>query len=59
MTQQNELKKCPFCGGKARTIQIHADHIIYCETCKAKTGAMISEAEAERAWNIRAGRLKK
>lgn len=62
-----ELKPCPFCGGKAklhatttRTYPNHCKHYCYCEKCYA-TGQSFSDFEddgssvfkAVEAWNRR------
>ena len=64
----DELKPCPFCGGKAklyatitRTYPNHCKHYCYCEKCYA-TGESFSDLEndgssvfkAIEAWNRRA-----
>lgn len=54
-----DLKNCPFCGGKAITRRRSPDHImrnkyfICCSECKNKTGYYDSEEEAIKAWNKR------
>lgn len=52
-----ELKPCPFCGGKARlrsgTIVTLPMHQVYCLSCGAGCGHRYTEAEAIEAWNTR------
>lgn len=53
-----ELKTCPFCGGRAKVYKGHslyADKIptrIYCAKCGARTGICLSE-RALKLWNTR------
>lgn len=52
----NELKPCPFCGGKAyiTTFDVFGGvHYAVCRNCKARVGKP-SEADAVAAWNRRA-----
>ena len=54
-----ELKNCPFCGGKAILRKRRPDHImngksfVCCTECKNKTGYYEKEQDAINAWNIR------
>ena len=49
------LKPCPFCGGKARVMQMGYPHWIYCKECGAQVHAgTTDEKDSERAWNKRA-----
>lgn len=49
------LKPCPFCGGKARVMQMGYPHWIYCEKCGAKIHAgTTDEKDSIMAWNKRA-----
>lgn len=58
---ENDLKFCPFCGGKAKTVMLMTDYgtwnIVRCTQCRASTGEVLTEEEAIKAWNRRAGRL--
>lgn len=50
-----ELKPCPFCGGKAMSHPYSKDDFtIYCKDCKAEIGWREKE-EAIKAWNTRKG----
>ena len=57
-----ELKRCPFCGGKAEVLKVNYDRyrIITCNLCRIKfgiltrSGAFHTEQEAIEAWNRRA-----
>jgi len=59
-----ELKNCPFCGGKAISRRRRPDHImngkyfISCVECKNKTHYYDSEEEAIAAWNKRVEVIK-
>lgn len=59
-----ELKNCPFCGGKAIIRRRNPDHIMRdkyfacCTSCKNKTGYYDTEEEAVVAWNKRVGVIK-
>jgi len=48
----NELKNCPFCGGKAREILKVNESYIICSSCKAKTHNL-GCPENRRYWNMR------
>ena len=53
-----ELKPCPFCGGKAHVMKMGYPHWIYCEVCGARVhGRVVGEEEGEKAsieaWNRR------
>ena len=52
-----ELKKCPFCGGKAHLEDMGYPHHVYCTRCGAKvTGIGYSEDgenDAIEKWNTR------
>lgn len=51
----NELKPCPFCGGKARRYYGHTDlYGVVCKKCAAKIYGYGSKASATKAWNRRA-----
>lgn len=52
----NELKPCPFCGGKARlTYNTYGSHYVQCDnvSCDVKpvTWIYTTEEEAVEAWN--------
>lgn len=56
MTENEELKPCPFCGGKAK-INLFLGN--YCVTCDSCPGAIfpcrgMKKKEAIKAWNRRA-----
>ena len=64
----NDLKPCPFCGGKAQekfvkrpglfpTLKFpYTTHTVYirCEVCLASSGVRFVREEAIEAWNRRA-----
>ena len=59
MTATDELKPCPFCGGKAHTFHNYLWHVRCDGTggnyyCVMGFGAFVTEAEAIAAWNRRA-----
>ena len=56
MTSTDELKPCPFCGGKAFPNIDLRKHWIECRECCAESGCYRTEAEAIDAWNARAER---
>lgn len=50
----NELKPCPFCGGKPKVErEENDDWIVWCR-CGCVLGAFGASDEAEDAWNRRA-----
>ena len=55
----NELKPCPFCGGRAKIVR-HDEwgwfqYEVYCEKCDASFNAAFSSEEAAKnCWNRRA-----
>ena len=65
-TMPNELKPCPFCGGKATTshgVAVTTEHFFFvsCEKCHSRTGNAYKwqygenyEQKAIEAWNRRA-----
>lgn len=56
-----ELRPCPFCGGKAqlrleKDFKMHQAYKICCLSCPARMEALFhSQWEAISAWNRRAG----
>ena len=52
----NELKPCPFCGGKARRYEGKFENYgIICTKCSAKIYGYASKGATARAWNRRVG----
>lgn len=47
----NELRPCPFCGGKAHIMR--GGHWIACEDCQSESGYCSTKEEAIEAWNRR------
>lgn len=51
---KNELKPCPFCGGKARKFNgVAGSYGVVCKKCGAKTYPYASQSSATRAWQRR------
>lgn len=53
---ENELKPCPFCGGKAQVVfdsETETLFIIQCTECKAQTAGSEYLYSAEYDWNRR------
>jgi len=49
-----KIKRCPFCGGKARHFVNYFDqHVVYCVKCEAETGHEAKKKQAIKAWNKR------
>lgn len=55
--EEVELRKCPFCGGEAKIIDISSSYIthvwIECPKCLSRTVAFCNKEEAIDAWNRR------
>ena len=56
-----ELKNCPFCGGKAKIFNIYASGFIpkclnsyYLDSCNCSLGEYETKEQAIKAWNTRA-----
>lgn len=50
----SELKKCPFCAGRASVMQNHLNqYIVVCDKCYARTDATKFKGKAIAAWNQR------
>lgn len=47
-----DLKKCPFCGGKAEIVGYKIFWVI-CKECTAETKSFDTREEAIEAWNRR------
>lgn len=58
MSDEMDLKKCPFCGGKAKFFALGNEYEVYCTDCHASTGWYSQTGEgrelAAAAWNRRA-----
>ena len=57
----DKLKPCPFCGGKAKIVDVSGGWCaVVCDKCEATSkcivysGAYAAEAAAIKAWNRRA-----
>lgn len=51
-----ELKSCPFCGGKAKLSKFNdanPDYFVCCEKCGSSTRAHEDSKEAIKVWNRR------
>lgn len=62
MTDQ-KLKKCPFCGGKARVTGSESlgtvnYYYVYCMECNARTDDCAGRQSAIEAWNKRVGEVE-
>jgi Lar family restriction alleviation protein len=60
-TKMAELKRCPFCGGKAKTRKLSSSGLlkcisvcyVECAVCKIHTSVELETDIAEEAWNRR------
>ena len=50
---REELKPCPFCGGKAVRFESNSGFWYRCNECKAESGFYYTDEEAAEAWNKR------
>ena len=68
-TKKNELKECPFCGGKpymciGKKLDKSTDYSIHCSHCGSRTMTFNNrewgeaKAEAIRRWNKRFGQIE-
>ena len=48
----DELKPCPFCGGKAE-FEIDEGWFVFCEKCGSMTVLFDTKPEAKETWNAR------
>lgn len=48
-----KLKPCPYCGGKAKEVDLGGDWDIICEDCQSSTKIYPTPKEAMEAWNRR------
>jgi len=58
MTDNKELKSCPFCGGDGDNVIVTRDtsfdtHWVFCQKCKSSSGHYKTKEEAVAAWNNR------
>ena len=54
MVEQQELKRCPFCGGEAETYPYYFNEwYIGCRECSCDLGVFDTKEEAIEAWNKR------
>ena len=61
MSDSEELKPCPFCGGEAKVLGTKyegGDYYIVCEKCRVRVGSYSNPVEAIEAWNKRANSEK-
>lgn len=49
----DELKPCPFCGGKAEFENDNEEWFVFCEKCGSMTVLFETKPEAKEAWNAR------
>lgn len=51
---EQKMKPCPFCGGKAKLMNMGFPHWVCCENCGAKVhGRTFYEKDSIEAWNRR------
>lgn len=48
-----ELKPCPFCGGKAEFENDNGEWFVFCEKCGSMTVPFETKPEAKETWNNR------
>lgn len=54
MSDEPELRSCPFCGGDAYLVWCKGRlYMVECELCHATSARFISPQEAIEAWNGR------
>ena len=53
MSNNNELKPCPFCGGEADIIEDSFCYGVECFNCKANSTYFSNAKDAIAAWNRR------
>ena len=58
MKRENELKSCPFCGGRVMSYPVRLNGKIYeyfvaCDDCGAKSGEYLLKKTVIEAWNRR------
>ena len=53
MSNNEELKPCPFCGGEAVVHTLGTGYIVECLECAVSTACENTKAEAVAAWNRR------
>ena len=51
--QPEQLKPCPCCGGKARSVQTKDFNYVFCTECELTTTTYDTEKEAADVWNRR------
>ena len=49
----NEIKNCPFCGGKSRVQLYLGKWCARCNKCKSYSAPYDTEEQAREAWNRR------
>ena len=53
--RRNSLKRCPFCGGKAKYYEYDGDTYVSCGRCGASSVASATKPDAARCWQRRIG----
>ncbi|AZN71832.1 restriction alleviation protein, Lar family [Georhizobium profundi] len=53
--EADELKPCPFCGGRDMRVNRTTASWISCNDCGAETDSRANEGQARAAWNRRFG----